>query len=85
MAGTEFQLDIDIVIEAVGQKVDSELIGRLGVETDPAGTIRVGEYGETSRSGLFAAGDVISGGTTVVQALAEGARAAEGIDRYLSG
>jgi len=84
VAGSEFQLDIDILIEAVGQRVDSELIAQLGVETDSDGTIQVGEYGETSRAGLFAAGDVISGGTTVVQALAEGARAAEGIDRYLS-
>jgi thioredoxin reductase len=41
------------------------------------------QHGETSRPGFFAAGDVMSGGATVVQAIAEGCRAATSIDRYL--
>jgi glutamate synthase (NADPH/NADH) small chain len=82
--GTEFQLDVDLVIEAVGQEIDAELIKKLGVRTNPNGTIEVDENGETSKPGLFAAGDVISGGATVVQAIAEGVRVSTGIDEYLS-
>jgi NADPH-dependent glutamate synthase beta subunit-like oxidoreductase len=37
----------------------------------------------TSREGVFAAGDIVNGGTTVVQAVAEGIRAAREIDGYL--
>jgi len=83
LPGTEFQLDVNVVIEAVGQRVDDELIKMLEVETNPDGTIRVGESGDTSRPGLFAAGDVISGGATVVQAIAEGTRVSIVIDKYL--
>ncbi len=81
--GTEFQLAVDVVIEAIGQKPHDDLIKRLEVETNPEGTVRVGENGETSRPGLFAAGDVVSGGATVIQAIAEGVRVSTGIDKYL--
>jgi NADPH-dependent glutamate synthase beta subunit-like oxidoreductase len=37
---------------------------------------------ETTRAGVFAAGDVINGGATVVQAVAEGTRAARSMDRW---
>lgn len=81
--GTEFKLDVDVVIGAIGQKVDNRLMKALGVATNPDGTIKVNENGETSRPGLFAAGDIISGGATVVQAIAEGCKVSTGIDQYL--
>jgi glutamate synthase (NADPH/NADH) small chain len=81
--GTEFQLDVEVVIGAIGQKVDNRLMKTLGVATNPDGTVKVNENGETSRQGLFAAGDVISGGATVVQAIAEGCKATTHIDQYL--
>jgi glutamate synthase (NADPH/NADH) small chain len=81
--GTEFQLDVDAVIGAIGQKVDNRLLKTLGVATNPDGTLKVNEKGETSEPGIFAAGDVISGGATVIQAISEGCRVATSIDQYL--
>ena len=80
--GTEFRLDVDVVIGAIGQKVNSQWMRAWGVAMNPDGTIKINQQGETSRPGLFAAGDVISGGATVVQAIAEGCRAAITIDEY---
>lgn len=81
--GTEFQLDVDIVIEAIGQKVENEFINNKDLEINPNGTIKTNKNRETSIPGIFAAGDVISGGSTVVQAIAEGVEAAISIDKYL--
>jgi glutamate synthase (NADPH/NADH) small chain len=83
MKGTEFRIDVDVVIGAIGQKVNGRLTKALDVATNPDGTIKVNEHGETSRPGLFAAGDVITGGATVVQAIAEGCKVATQIDRFL--
>jgi glutamate synthase (NADPH/NADH) small chain len=81
--GTEFRLAADTVIEAIGQGV----LDRFeGVETDERGIIKVDpETMATSRPGVFAGGDVSSGGATAVQAVAEGKRAAAGIVAYLDG
>ena len=82
--GTKFQLDVDIVIEAIGQKVENEFIANKDLEINQNGTIKTNKNRETSIPGIFAAGDVISGGSTVVQAIAEGVESAIGIDRYLN-
>jgi len=81
--GTEFQLDVDLVIGAVGQKVDHRLLKSLGVATYPDGTAKMNNRGETSRPGVFVAGDVTSGGATVIQAIAEGCTVATHMDHYL--
>ena len=81
---TVFQLDVDIVIEAIGQKVEDKSIKIKGLRFNPNGTIKTNKNRETSIPGIFAAGDVISGGSTVVQAIAEGVEAAIGIDKYLN-
>ena len=83
MKGTEFQLDVDLVIGAIGQKVDNRLLKSLGVATHPDGTAKMNENGETSRPGVFVAGDVTSGGATVIQAIAEGCTVATRMDQYL--
>ena len=80
---TEFQLNVDIVIEAIGQKVEDKSIKIKGLRFNPNGTIKTNKNRETSIPGIFAAGDVTSGGSTVVQAIAEGVEAAIGIDKYL--
>ena len=79
--GTEFRLVADTVIEAIGQGV----LDRFeGVATDDRGLIVVeADSMATSAPGVFAAGDVVNGGATAVQAVAEGKRAAAGIAAYL--
>jgi glutamate synthase (NADPH/NADH) small chain len=81
--GTEFQLDVDLVIGAIGQRVDNRLLKSLGVATHPDGTAKMKENGETSKPGVFVAGDVTSGGATVIQAIAEGCTVATHMDQYL--
>jgi len=82
--GTEFQLNVDIVIEAIGQKVENEFIKHEDLKVNPNGTINTNKNRETSMPGIFAAGDVTSGGSTVIQAIAEGIEAAANIDKYLN-
>ena len=79
--GTEFKLAATAVIEAIGQGVRDRY---EGVDADDRGRILVdAETMATSMEGVFAAGDVVSGGATAVQAFAEGKRAAAGVANYL--
>jgi NADPH-dependent glutamate synthase beta subunit-like oxidoreductase len=83
--GTEHAIPSDLVIEALGQQVDDALkLALTGVRFTDQGLIWIhSDTMETSRHGVFAAGDIVNGGTTVVQAVAEGARAARRIDTFL--
>jgi 2,4-dienoyl-CoA reductase (NADPH2) len=85
--GTEHVLPADLVVEALGQSVSRELRGCLaGVEFLKDGLVRGNPTTmETTRPGVYAAGDVVNGGTTVVRAVAEGVRAAMQIDAFLRG
>jgi dihydropyrimidine dehydrogenase (NAD+) subunit PreT len=74
----------DLVIFAIGQKPD-DLKEMAGVETDEAGLILTDEHGQTSQPGIFAAGDVVHGGKTVVEAVAAGKVVADGIIKYFEG
>jgi NADPH-dependent glutamate synthase beta subunit-like oxidoreductase len=83
--GTEHVLPADLVIEAFGQQMDAPLKQALGdLRLTDQGLIwtRPGTF-QTSQPGVFAAGDAINGGTTVVQAVAEGGRAALELDAWL--
>jgi glutamate synthase (NADPH/NADH) small chain len=77
-------LEVDLVLEALGQGLPKG-IERLipGIELS-GGLIKVDESGRTSRPNVYAGGDIVNGGTTVVQAVAEGMRAAEAIERNWS-
>jgi glutamate synthase (NADPH/NADH) small chain len=81
--GSEFALDVDVVIVAVGQKPDEKALKAFGVKRKN-GLIQVNESHATSIKGVFAGGDAVNGGETVVQSVAEGKKAAETIDKYLS-
>lgn len=74
--------EADIVISAVGQKVDSKLLSDLGLEQKPL-PLRVFE-GDKSSGAVFASGDCVSGASSVVNALAAGKHAAEIINAHLS-
>jgi glutamate synthase (NADPH/NADH) small chain len=83
---SEFELEVDVVIEAIGQKVDEEFLKENpSIETSNGLIVIDKETGMTTRRGVFAGGDAVNGGMTVVQALAEGKFAAKKIDAYLRG
>jgi NADPH-dependent glutamate synthase beta subunit-like oxidoreductase len=84
--GTEFRLQVNSVVEAIGQRPDGELVGAFQLETSSTGLVLVDQAsGQTSNPVVFAGGDVVNGGATVVQAVGEGKRAALGMHRYLQG
>lgn len=87
IAGSEHVIPATMVVEAIGQQMDPAARKALaGIEFDHHGRIatRPGTL-MSSRDGVFVAGDLLNGGTTVVQAVAEGARAAREINGYLAG
>ncbi len=83
--GSEHVIAADFVVEAIGQKMDESLRQALtGVEFSKGGLISTApDSMATSRKGVYAAGDIVNGGTTVVQAVAEGVKAAREIDTFL--
>mgnify|MGYP001814090280 FL=1 len=85
--GSEYIMDADVVISAIGQKVDQLCMGDLEtMDWTRRGTIDVNMVTmETSIAGIFAAGDAVTGPATVIEAIGGGKRAAEAIDRYLLG
>jgi putative selenate reductase YgfK subunit len=85
--GSDYLLKVDAVIPAIGQTVDHTGLTDLdGLKWSRRDTIGVNIASmETSVEGVFAAGDVVSGPATVVEAIGGGKRAAEAIDRYLLG
>jgi NADPH-dependent glutamate synthase beta subunit-like oxidoreductase/2,4-dienoyl-CoA reductase-like NADH-dependent reductase (Old Yellow Enzyme family) len=79
-----YELDMDMVVEAIGQKPPEE-IGKIlpGVELK-SGLIRTKERtSATSRPGVFAGGDLVRGASTVVAAVADGMAAANEISEFL--
>jgi len=84
VADSEAVIEVDIAVEGIGQQ-PSRLIANLsGVEVDERGLIVVNaETMRTSRDRVYAAGDVINGGATAVQAVAEGLRAGQAVCRAL--
>ncbi len=81
---SEYIFPIDHVIEAIGQRIDEETKKALGnLELDKNGWIKVDDHFETSVKGVFAGGDIINGGTTAVQAVTEGMKAAVAIHNRL--
>ena len=84
---SETVVECDVVVAAIGQIPSTDLIvGEDGPETTRWGTVKVEPTTMATRSaGIFAAGDCVSGGTTVIEAIAGGQRAAVHIDRFLGG
>lgn len=83
--GSEFIMDVDTAVIAIGQ-TPNPLIQRTtdGMETTKWGTIVVQEEtGETTKKGVYAGGDVVSGAATVISAMGAGKRAARTIHQYL--
>jgi NADH-quinone oxidoreductase subunit F len=84
--GTEFSLPIDTLIVTIGDEPDIDYIASMGIESTAWGTLQVDPQTlVTSRAGVFAGGDVVTGPDTVVDAIAAGKKAAQMIGRYLAG
>jgi NADH-quinone oxidoreductase subunit F len=85
--GSEFVLEVDMVIPAIGYMPDLSCLPQNdGFKTTKAGTLFVDPITlSTHLSGVFAGGDVVTGPSTIVEAMASGYRAAISIDRYLKG
>lgn len=84
--GTEFTLDVDLVLLAMGfvHVEHNKLIEDLALALDDKGNIKTDSNYMTSIPGVFAAGDAIKGASLVVHAIHLGRQAAEAIDRYLT-
>jgi len=82
---SESVLEVDLVLEALGQGVPDGFEKLVpGVSLNKKRLIQIDDSGQTTRKGVFAGGDAVNGGTTVVQAVAEGMKAAEAIDQYMN-
>jgi formate dehydrogenase beta subunit len=83
--GSEFVIDTDMIISAIGEMPDvSFLSGDKLVKTTGQGTIVVDlSTCQTSTPGIFAGGDCVTGPATLIEAIAAGNRAARSIDQYL--
>ncbi|MDZ4246189.1 MAG: FAD-dependent oxidoreductase [Dehalococcoidia bacterium] len=82
--GSEYSVELDTVIAAIGQT--SDIPPGFDLKLNRNGTIEVDpDTLETSRKGAFAGGDVVSGPASVIEAIATGRLAASSIDRYLGG
>jgi glutamate synthase (NADPH) small chain len=83
--GTEFTLDADLVLLAMGftGPVRNGLLDQLEVKLDARGNVATGDDYQASVPGVFAAGDMRRGQSLVVWAISEGRKAAKGIDRFL--
>jgi len=87
LPGTEFTLDVDLVLLAMGflGPVQNGLIDQLGVMLDARGNVATDENYMSTVTGVFAAGDMRRGQSLVVWAIAEGRKAARAVDLYLMG
>ena len=82
--GSEFSIEVDMVVRAVGQKpVTAFLRGIRGIELRKNGTVVTNDSQQTGNAKYFAGGDCVNGGKEVVDAVADGMAAARGIAAWL--
>ena len=84
--GSEFDIACDVVVMALGTSPNPLLAATTaGLETTRRGCIAADEQGATSREGVFAGGDAVTGAATVILAMGAGRKAAKAIDAYIRG
>jgi len=85
--GSEFVIETDILIPAIGQAIDLSFLNEKdGVKTTKRSTLSIQEGTfQTSREGIFSAGDCVTGPDVLVRAAGHGKRAADKIDCFLRG
>lgn len=86
IAGSEFDMEVDTVIMAIGTSPNPLIKSTTaGLEVNARGGIVVNEEGLTSRNAVYAGGDAVTGAATVISAMGAGKTAAKAIDGYLAG
>ena len=86
IAGSEFVMPADTIIVAIGQRPNPTISKTTpDLKVTDRGVIALNEKGETSLPGVFAGGDIIRGGATVLLAMKDGIEAAKRINAYLEG
>lgn len=84
--GSEFVLDADCLIMAIGTSPNPLIRSTTdGLEVNRKGCLVVDENEQTSRTGVYAGGDAVTGAATVISAMGAGKKAAAAIDKYLNG
>ncbi len=82
--GSEFTMDLDLAVIAIGNSSNPLLRDTPGLQFTRRGTLEVGENSlQTTKKGVFAGGDIVTGGATVISAMGAGRQAAQEINRYL--
>ena len=82
---SEFVLDVDTVIMALGTSPNPLIRSTTpGLDTNKKGCLIVNENEMTTREGVFAGGDAVTGAATVILAMGAGKKGAEAIDKFLS-
>lgn len=82
--GSNFVIDVDAVIISIGTSPNPLIKSTTeGLETNKKGCIVADESAATSRKGVFAGGDAVTGAATVILAMGAGKTAAESIDKYI--
>lgn len=82
--GSEHVIDVDCVIIAIGTSPNPLIKATTaGLDVDKRGCIVADESGKTSRDGVFAGGDTVTGAATVIKAMGAGKASAKAIDEYL--
>jgi len=84
IAGSEFDIECDVVIEAIGTRANPLLTATTpDLKLNAKGNIEVDANGMTSKPGVFAGGDIVRGAATVILAMGDGKRTAASIHQYL--
>lgn len=82
--GSNFEIDCDVVIMALGTSPNPLIKSTTeGLDTNKRGCIVADEEGRTTREGVFAGGDAVTGAATVILAMGAGRKAAKAIHEYL--
>jgi glutamate synthase (NADPH/NADH) small chain len=84
MVGSEFEIECDVVIEAIGTRANPLLTATTpDLKVNEKGYITIDADGMASKAGVFAGGDIVRGAATVILAMGDGTKTAGAMDRYL--
>ncbi|RZV42486.1 MAG: dihydropyrimidine dehydrogenase, partial [Acidimicrobiia bacterium] len=86
LEGDTFETDVSLAIVAIGNAPNPLLTNASpDLEVGRRGTLVVDDGGATNKTGVYAGGDIVTGGATVILAMGAGRRAAAAINEYLVG